>query len=209
MGVRWPAPVDVLRRLIEVSEQLGDPVGSLIVLVGGSAMAAHGIRPESRDVDAYTPSVSDEAIEQVERELRSRFGPEFRLDITTVENIWGLVMIRDLASAPRVTEIISPSGRRHVVRALAVEDLYVLKVASGRQRDHDDLPLIAGRTSASAIIRRFDELLPGIGNRSAIPAIADALVSSLARLYRVPAAKIIEQLAVSEGVRQQLREAHQ
>ena len=70
MAVRWPAPIEVVRRWIEVSEQRREPIGSLIVLVGGSAMAAHGIRGESRDVDAYSQVVSDEAVAQVEAELR-------------------------------------------------------------------------------------------------------------------------------------------
>ena len=208
MAVRWPAPIEVVRRLIEVSEQRGEPIGSLIVLVGGSAMAAHGIRGESRDVDAYSPVVSDEAVAQVEAELRMTYGDGFRIDLTTVENIWGLIMIRDLARAPRVTQIVSPGGRTHTVRALSIEDLYVLKVASGRRRDNDDLPLIAPRTSADAIVARFNALLPGIGNRAAIPAIADALVRNLAAHYGLAPARIIEQLAVSSGIKAELREAH-
>ncbi len=208
MAVRWPAPIEVVRRLIEVSEQRGEPIGSLIVLVGGSAMAAHGIRGESRDVDAYSPVVSDEAVAQVEAELRMTYGDGFRIDLTTVENIWGLIMIRDLARAPRVTQIVSPGGRTHTVRALSIEDLYVLKVASGRRRDNDDLPLIAPRTSADAIVARFNALLPGIGNRAAIPAIADALVRNLAAHYGLAPARIIQQLAVSNGIKADLREAH-
>ena len=208
MAVRWPAPIEVLRRLVEVSEQRGDPIGDLIVLVGGSALAAHGIRGASRDVDAYTPVVSDEAVARVETELRGRYGPDFRIDVTTVENIWGLIMIRDLDRAPRVTQIVSPAGRTHTVRALSIEDLYVLKVASGRRRDSDDLPLVAPRTSADAIIARFNTLLPGIGNRAAIPAIADALVRNLAAHYGLAPARIIEQLAVSSGIKAELREAH-
>lgn len=183
--------------LIEVSDLRGEPIGDFIVLVGGSAMAAHGIRAMSRDVDAYTPVVSDEAVAQVESEYRARYGPGFRLDVTTVENLWGLIMIRDLDQSPRITEIETPTGRAHAVRALAVEDLFVLKVASGRERDSGDLPLLAPYSSPDAIISRFNALLPGIGNRTAIPAIADALVASLAAQYALPPAETIERLAVA------------
>jgi hypothetical protein len=88
-------------------------------------------------------------------------------------------MIRDLSEAPQVTEIETAPGGTYVVRALSIEDLYVLKVASGRRRDSDDLPLLAPRTSADATIRRFNTLLAGIGNRAAISGIADALVGHL------------------------------
>jgi hypothetical protein len=180
----------------------------VIVLVGGSAMAAHGIRAESLDVDAYTAVVGEQSVAQVEAEFRVRYGPGFRLDVTTVENIWGLIMIRDLSEAPQVTEIETAPGRTYVVRALSVEDLYVLKVASGRRRDSDDLPLLAPRTAADAIIARFNVLLAGIGDRAAIPGIADALVGDLVAHYHVAAARIIDGLAVSGELKEDLREAH-
>ena len=208
MAVRWPVPLDVVRRLIEVSEERGEPIGSPIVLVGGSAMAAYGIRAESRDVDLYTAAIGEGSVAQVEAEFRVRYGPDFRLDVTTVENIWGLVMIRDLDRAPLVSEIETPPGTSHAVRALAVEDLYILKVASGRQRDADDLPLIAPHTSADAIIARFNRLLSGVGDRAAIPSIADAMVASLLANYGLPAARIIDALAVNGELKQDLREAH-
>ena len=208
MAVQWPAPLEVVRRLIEVSEQRGEPLKGVIVLVGGSAMAAHGIRAESLDVDVYTPMVGEQAVAQVEAEFRARYGPGFRLDVKTVENIWGLILIRDLGEAPQVAEIETAPGRTCVVRALSVEDLYVLKVASGRRRDSDDLPLLAPRTSADAIIARFNMLLAGIGDRAAIPGIADALVGNLVAHYHVAAALIIDGLAVSGELKEDLREAH-
>ncbi len=131
VAVVWPMPLEVVRRLVEVSERQGAALGDFAVLVGGSAMAAHGIRAGSRDVEVYTPVVAEAAVAQVEAEYRARFGSEFPLDVTTVENVWGLVMIRDIAEAPLVAEIETATGRRFAVRTLAVEDLFVLKVASG------------------------------------------------------------------------------
>ena len=208
VAVVWPAPLEVVRRLVEVSERQGASLGAFAVLVGGSAMAAHGIRAGSRDIDLYTPAVADAAVAQVEAEYRARYGPEFRLDVTTVENVWGLVMIRDIAEAPLVAEIETATGRRFAVRALAVEDLFVLKVASGRRRDADDLPLLAPHTNADAIVARFNALVPGIGDRAALPGIADALVASLVSIYGSSAASVIDGLALSEGLKDDLREAH-
>jgi len=208
VAVQWPVPLEVVRRLIEVSEQRGEPIGRVIVLVGGSAMAAHGIRAESLDVDVYTPVVGEQPVAQVEAEFRRRYGPGFRLDVTTIENIWGLIMIRDLDEAPPVADIETTPGHTYVVRALSVEDLYVLKVASGRRRDSDDLPLLVPRTSADAIIARFNILVAGIGDRAAIPGIADALVGTLVAHFHVPAARIIDRLAVGGELKEDLREAH-
>ena len=140
MGVQWPAPLEVVRRLIEVSEQRGEPLEGAIVLVGGSAMAAHGIRAESLDVDVYTPKVGEQAVAQVEAESRVRYGPGF--------------------------------------------------------------------TSAGAIIARFNTLLAGIGERAAIPSIADALVGSLVAQFHLPPAGIIGGLAVNDELNEDLREAH-
>jgi hypothetical protein len=156
----------------------------------------------------YTAVVGEQAVAQVEAEFRVRYGPGFRLDVTTVENIWGLIMIRDLSEAPQVAQIETGPGRTYVVRALSIEDLYILKVASGRRRDSDDLPLLAPRTNADAIIARFNMLLAGIGDRAAIPGIADALVGSLVAQFHVPPVGIIGGLAVSGELKEDLREAH-
>jgi hypothetical protein len=208
MTVEWPAPIEVVQRLIEVSEERGEALGDSIVFLGGSALAAHGLRTGSNDVDVYTPSVGDASIAQVETEFRARFGRRFRLDVTTVANIWGIIMIPDLADAPLVTMLEAPSGRPHFIRALRLEDVYILKAASGRERDPDDLPLVAPKTTWEAIVKRFDQLLPGVANRGAIPAIADALVTYLARDYRVAAERVIAALAVGDELKQDLREAH-
>ena len=62
MAVQRLSPIDVVRRLIEVSEQRGEPIGGVIVLVWGSAIAAHGIRAASLDVDVFAPMVGEQAV---------------------------------------------------------------------------------------------------------------------------------------------------
>ena len=207
MTVRWPALLDILRRLIDASEACGKRIGPVIVLVGGSAMAAHGLRADSRDVDMYTTDADDDVVASVEREMRPAYGPDFRIDITTIENIWGIVMVRDIASSPKMETIRSGSGQRYDVRVLSLETLYVLKVVAGREQDISDIDLIVRQTTADAIIARFNMLLSGIGNRTAIPAIADLLVDHLVRHYGLSANQVIDRLMVSDGTKIALREA--
>ena len=55
---------------------------------------------------------------------------------------------------------------------------------------------------------RFNALLSGIADRAAIPGIADALVANLVAHYGRSAASIIDGLSVSDGLKEDLREAH-
>ncbi len=55
---------------------------------------------------------------------------------------------------------------------------------------------------------RFNALVPGIGDRAALPGIADALVASLVSIYGLSATSVIDALALNEGVKDDLREAH-
>ncbi|HEX3761531.1 MAG TPA: hypothetical protein VHW23_22695 [Kofleriaceae bacterium] len=70
------------------------------MLVGGMGMASWQIRAYSHDVDIYMPEISMETVEAVEQELRARHGASFRLDVTTGENLWGSILVRDIASSP-------------------------------------------------------------------------------------------------------------
>jgi hypothetical protein len=188
----------VIRRLVEVAASRGEALGSPIVLLGGTAMAAWRIRDHSNDVDLYVPEVPAESVEAVEKELRGVYGEGFRLDVTSGENVWGSILVRDIASSPSLGVI----GDRIELRALRVEDLFLLKLASGRARDLDDLDLLAACTSADALVSRWNELVKWHGDRHAILGFADALVMHLVRLYRCDAAEIIGRLAVTSGQRE-------
>jgi len=54
------------------------------------------------------------------------------------------------------------------VEALRIEDLFWLKLASGRARDLDDLDLLAPRTTADALVARWNQLIKWHGERHAI-----------------------------------------
>ena len=55
---------------------------------------------------------------------------------------------------------------------------------------------------------RFNALRSGIGNRAAIPGIADTLVTNLVASYGLPATRVIDGIAVSDELKQDLRETH-
>ena len=146
---------------------------SPIVLVGGTALAGWQIRAYSRDVDLYMPEISADAVEFVEQEFRARRGASFRLDVTTGENVWGQILIRDIASSPVLGTISDLE-----LRVLRIEDLFLLKLASGRARDLPDLDLLAPRTTANALVDRWNQLIKWHGDRHAILGFADAWWSS-------------------------------
>ncbi|MBA3393550.1 MAG: nucleotidyl transferase AbiEii/AbiGii toxin family protein [Deltaproteobacteria bacterium] len=191
--------IAVLTRLVEVARLRGETPGAPIVLLGGTALASWRIRAYSRDVDVYMPHVSAEAVEIVERELRGRYGVGFRLDVTSGENVWGQILVRDIASSPVVGAI---EGLE--VRALGLEDLFLLKLAAGRARDLADLELIAPRTGADALVARWNQLVKWHGDRHAILGFADGLVLQIRTLYAIDPLSTIARLDLTAGQRELL-----
>jgi predicted nucleotidyltransferase len=193
----------VLERLVEVARARGEVLRSPIVLVGGTALAGWRIRAHSRDVDVYMPEISVDAVEVVEHEFRARHGEGFRLDVTTGENVWGSILLRDIGVSPMFGTIAGLE-----LRALRIEDLFLLKLAAGRRRDIADLDLLAQRTSVDALVERWNQLVKWHGDRHAILGFADALVVELQRLFGCEPAAIIARLEVTAAQRGLLRDAH-
>jgi hypothetical protein len=186
----------VIVRLVDVARSRGETLRSPIVLVGGTALAGWQIRAYSSDVDIYMPEISADAVEIVEQELRARYGASFRLDVTTGENVWGAILVRDIAFSPVLGTIAGLE-----LRALRIEDLFLLKLASGRTRDLDDLDLLAPRTTADALVERWNQLIKWHGDRHAILGFADALVVQLQRLFGCDPVTIIARLEITAGQR--------
>lgn len=207
LRVTYEDALAVIRRLLEACVAKGEPAASPVVLLGGTAMAAWGIRSLSRDVDLYTPEISDEIVHEVEDELRDLHGPRFRLDVTTGENLWGVILVRDLACAPKVGTM-AIGEREYELKALSIEDLFLLKLSSGRAQDLEDLPLLAARTTPAALLARFHVLAAWHGDRRALMGYADAFVAELARLYGMDPLPLIEQMTIPEYVKAALREAY-
>ena len=197
----------IVRRLVDVAARRGEPFGSPVVLVGGTAMAALGLRAQSLDVQLNMPIVPDESVREVEAELATELGPAFKLDVTPGENVWGSILLRDIEQSPEI-ERFETSGHLVIVRALSVEDLFLLKLAADRSRDRADLPLLASRTTAERLVERFNRIQAWHGDRSAVMGFADALVTSLVTLHGASASAVIDQLALSPTIVRALREAH-
>jgi hypothetical protein len=193
----------VIARLVEVARSRGETLRSPIVLVGGTALAGWKIRAYSHDVDLYMPEISADAVEIVEQELQERYGAAFRLDVTTGENVWGSILVRDIGASPVLGAIAGLE-----LRALRLEDLFLLKLASGRARDRDDLDLIAPRTTADALVARWNQLIKWHGDRHAILGFADALVEQLRRQFGCDPVAIIARLEVTPGQRALLLDAY-
>jgi hypothetical protein len=193
----------VIARLVDVARSRGETLRSPLVLVGGTALAGWRIRAHSYDVDLYMPEISADAVEIVEQEFRARHGASFRLDVTTGENVWGSILVRDIASSPVLGAIADLE-----LRALRIEDLFLLKLASGRTRDLDDLDLLAPRTTADALVARWNQLIKWHGDRHAILGFADALVVQLQRLFGCDPMATIARLEVTTGQRELLLDSH-
>jgi hypothetical protein len=188
---------------VEVARSRGETLRSPIVLVGGTALAGWQIRAYSHDVDLYMPEISADAVEIVEQESRARYGATFRLDVTTGENVWGSILVRDIGSSPVLGTIADLE-----LRALRIEDLFLLKLASGRTRDLEDLELIAPRTTPDALLDRWNQLIKWHGDRHAILGFADALVDQLRQRFGCDPVPIIARLAVTAGHRALLLDAY-
>jgi hypothetical protein len=113
----------VIAKLIEQSQRSGAPIHDTIVVVGGTALSAHGIRDLSEDVDLYVKTFSDDVVFQVERELRESYGPAFKLDVTAMENLWGFILLRDIDEHSLTYRTLEAAGRSFTIKALSIEDL--------------------------------------------------------------------------------------
>ena len=200
--------LSIIRRLIERSDRLGAPIHHTIVAVGGTALSAHGIRPESEDVDLFVRTFSDDAVFELERELRATHGESFRLDVTGTENLWGAILLRDIEERSPLYRALEVNGRAYAIKALAVEDLFLLKLSADREKDRRDLPLLAARTTPGALIERFNTLARWHGNRGAVLGYADEFVRRLETLYGLPPPEVIPQLHLPHHMQELLWESH-
>lgn len=194
--IDYPQTLQVVQELLERHDRAGlltrDPG---IVLVGGNALMAHQIRMASGDVDLYFPQYSADIVREVEREGQATYGPDFRLDVTATENLWGMVLIRDIdADSIDVRSGALPTHKNWHLKALSLETLFLVKLDAGREKDLGDLPLIAAKTTAERICRRFGVLVPWHGTPQAVPGYADRLVQKLHTLYAIPENEIVARI---------------
>ena len=198
----------VIRALIERCNQLGFPIHQTIVAVGGTALAAHGIRPESEDVDLYVRTFSEDAVFQLERELKPVFGEKFRLDVTATENLWGAILLRDIEEHSPVYQTLEVAGQSFIIKALSIEDLFLIKLSADREKDRRDLPLLAAKTTAEALIARFNVITPWHGNRPELPRYADEFARQLEKHYALAPSRSLPELKLPTFMLEMLWQAY-
>ncbi|MFZ1828011.1 MAG: hypothetical protein WAW42_04435 [Candidatus Competibacteraceae bacterium] len=200
--------LSVIVRLIERSQQAGEPIDHTIIVVGGTALSAHGIRNLSEGVDLYVQTFSDDVVFQVERELVEIYGPAFKIDVTATENLWGFILLRDIEEHSPTYKMLEVAGQTFTVKALSIEDLFLLEMNAGREKDRQDLPLIAARTTPEALIQRFNVIVQWHGNKPALPGYADELVRQLEICYALEPKQVISQLKLPKFVASMLWETY-
>jgi predicted nucleotidyltransferase len=178
-------------------------------MVGGTALSAYGVRALSEDVDLFVRNFSVDIVAEIEAEARSRHGQSFKLDVTPAENLRGTILVRDIDQDARtVVRRFDVDERRYEIRAISIETQFLLKLAAGRERDREDLPLIAAKTSPDALVTRFNTLVAWHGDRDAVAAFADGFVNQLCSLFGCKPLEIIERLKIPAFVRRMLWEVH-
>ncbi len=204
-GIDYQDALKVIKRLLEVSEERDEPFEEPVVMVGGTAMAAHGFRKESYNVDLYAREFSFEVVHQVEQEFKAEYFEHFRIDVTSVENIWGYIMLRDIQDS-EPDRRIRVGERSITIRKLSPEDLFLLKLDTEREKDREDLPILYEKTNLNRLAKRFNTLWKWHGDPKSVLGFADSFISTLLKLGDHDPAKVIKLLELPEYMTQLLYE---
>jgi hypothetical protein len=194
-----------IRELAQIHLDRHGSIPEIIVAVGGTALAAHHIRDASHDVDLYLSDVDDDIVETLNKAGYDKFGPQFRLDVTPVNTIWGYMAIKDIEQSPPFDTIVV-GGRSVVLRALTLETCYLLKAAAGRERDLHDLSAIAPHVTFDSVVQRANQTLGWIGDRKRLPEYLETLSRMLVRDFRKSLAETDSAIAMPDAVRIKITE---
>lgn len=172
----------IVRKLVEASTRdgYGGPFDGL-VLVGGCALCMHEIRESSGDVDLYAPRRIAEQAPELAEELRAGYGSHFSIDVTTDNRLWGQVKVADIDKSP-VARHFEVDGHKVELRSLTPETVFILKAEAGRDKDIDDLEVIARHTTPEAIVERWRQMIPH-NDPGMVPGITSNLFGEICAQY--------------------------
>jgi hypothetical protein len=151
-----------------------------VIAVGGTALAILNIRERSEDIDLYLSEVDDGAVDATVKRFRSRYGLNFKVDVTPANTLWGAFAVKDIEESP-IAQRISVDEHAVEIRVLSPETLYLLKAAADRPKDRRDLELIAIHCDYTKLVGRAKRLLPWFGDRSAFPEYVERLLRVIGR----------------------------
>lgn len=207
--VTWADTTQIVDDLIRQHERIKGLRGGQIILVGGSAMLAHSVRISSADVDIFSPDLDPDIVMDMEIDLQKKLGEGFRIDLTPTENLWGNLLIRDIAVRSPLLRRVETSTSCWDIKALDVETLFLVKLEAGRKKDMEDLIAIAPKTNAERLAERFTEMVRWHGLPDTVMGYADRFVEKMQQLYVEDPAITIERIkhSLSKHVTSMLMES--
>lgn len=206
-NVGYEDAIECIRQVISAHLRKGKPVADMIVLVGGTAMAANNIRDLSEDVDFFASVVDADIIHELEKAFVEKYGPKFRIDATIQENIWGKINIRDIADSPYRQQIYV-DGISVDVRMLPPEDLFLLKAEARREKDLRDLPVLAEHCDFENLVVRLGKFIKWHPHPNELSGYIDRMARTLSDYFNVPMPVLIEKIEMPNYIKEMLREAY-
>ena len=94
------------------------------------------------------------AVDATLKLFRNSYGPNFKIDVTPANTLWGSFAVKDIDESPIAQHVIV-DGHTVEIRTLSPETLYLLKAAADRPKDRRDLELIATHCSYERLIDRW------------------------------------------------------
>lgn len=206
--ITYESAIECLTTILERQFSKSGHVPTTVVIVGGTALAAHGIRLLSDDVDYYSTEIDEDVVHDVEEAYRSKYGDTFKIDATPTENLWGPLLLRDIAQSPIHQTLVVGSAVVQI-RKLSREDLVMVKLIAGREKDEQDLLLLADKTDPGTLAARFNQVIGWYGDRASVIEFTDRFVDHLETAHGVNALDVIDTLSVPSYVKDMLKESRE
>jgi predicted nucleotidyltransferase len=206
--ITYEAAIGCLRTIFERQFAKTGRAPTTVVVVGGTALAAHGIRMLSEDVDYFSTEIDEDIVHVVEQECRVTLGEAFKIDATPTENLWGPLLLRDIAHSPVHETIIVGKAKVHI-RKLSLEDLVIVKLVAGREKDEQDLLLLADRTEPDALVARFNQVIGWYGDRASVIEFSDRFVDYLESGHGTNPHEVIDNLSIPSHVKEMLKDSRE